>query len=168
MHLAPLLFGLFVLLPAVPAAAAATTVPRPANDEVKVLYQKWPWSVFLGSTVPRRDAQALIADQLFDPCAMMDFAIINVEAKDWSFTPHAAMLHLVADSGPGFGGTAVYARNFVQIRTTPKALPLMLEMLGKDVAMLEVKDDKLHVLATFPVMGMADALEVWKTCVAGR
>ena len=74
------------------------------------------------------------------------------------------MVHIVAGEGSGFGMTAVYEGLAVQSASNAKAIYLLMGMLGENVETLNVKDDHLKTIASFPASGMARALEVWKAC----
>ena len=96
--------------------------------------------------------------------ALEDGAILNIAGKEWNFTSHVAMVNVVAGEGSGFGMTALYKGFSVTSASNAKALYLQMGMLGSNVTTLNIKDDKLKLLASFPVTGMEEVLEVWKAC----
>jgi len=113
---------------------------------------------------PVCDARVLTSDRLFELSAIKDGAVINIAGKEWHFAPHVAMVNVVAGEGSGFGMTALYKGFSVTSASNAEALYLQMGMLGRDVTTLNVKDDKLELLASFPVRGMEKALAVWKAC----
>jgi hypothetical protein len=159
MRLAPLIAALLVVLPL--AAPAAEGAP-PAGMEV--LYDTPPWAVYRNPQGPVCDARILTADRLFELAAVKDGAILNIAGKEWTFTSHMAMVNVVAGEGSGFGMTALYEGFSVRSASKAQALYLLMGTLGSDFETLNIKDDKLNLLASFPVTGMSKALEAWKAC----
>ena len=152
---------LFVLPLAAPGAQGAPL------DGMEVLYDTPPWSVFRNPEGPVCDARVLTADRLFELSAVKDGAILNIAGKEWNFASHMAMVNGIAGEGSGFGMTALYQGFSVRSASKAKALYLQMGMLGSDIETLNVKDDKLNLLASFPVIGMTKALEAWKACADG-
>ena len=160
MRLAHLIAAVLVILPL--AASAAEAAPPVTGMEV--LYDVPPWAVYRNPEGPVCDARVLTADRLFELSAIKDGAILNIAGKEWNFTSRVAMVNVVAGEGSGFGMTALYKGFSVTSASNAKALYLQMGMLGSNVATLNIKDDKLKLLASFPVTGMEKALEVWKAC----
>lgn len=161
MRLVPFIAAVFVALPlAVPAAEAA----KLNAEGMEVLYDTPPWSVFRNPEGPVCDARVLTEDRLFELSAIKGSALINIAGKEWNFPAHPAMVHVVAGEGSGFGMTALYKGYSVVTASNAKALYLQMGMLGENVTTLNIKDDKLQTIASFPVTGMDKALEAWKAC----
>jgi hypothetical protein len=138
-----------------------------AAASAEVLYDTLPWIVSRISSGQMCDARILTADRLFQLAAVKEGTVINITGKDWDFPRHQAMVHIVAGEGSGFGMTAVYEGYSVQSGSKTEAIYLLLSMLGEDVETLNVKDDKLQVIASVPATGMAKALAAWKACADG-
>lgn len=160
MRLAHLIAAVFVVLP----LAASVAEAAPPVTGMEVLYDVPPWAVYRNPEGPVCDARVLTADRLFELSAIKDGAILNIAGKEWNFTSRVAMVNVVAGEGSGFGMTALYKGFSVTSASNAKALYLQMGMLGSNVTTLNIKDDKLKLLASFPVTGMEKALEVWKAC----
>ena len=160
MRLAHLIAAVLVILP----LAASVAEAAPPVTGMDVLYDVPPWAVYRNPEGPVCDARVLTADRLFELSAIKDGAILNIAGKEWNFTSRVAMVNVVAGEGSGFGMTALYKGFSVTSASNAKALYLQMGMLGSNVATLNIKDDKLKLLASFPVTGMEKALEVWKAC----
>lgn len=160
MRLAHLIAAVLVVLP----LAASVAEAAPPVTGMEVLYDVPPWAVYRNPEGPVCDARVLTADRLFELSAIKDGAILNIAGKEWNFTSRVAMVNVVAGEGSGFGMTALYKGFSVTSASNAKALYLQMGMLGSSVTTLNIKDDKLKLLASFPVTGMEKALEVWKAC----
>lgn len=160
MRLAHLIAAVLVVLP----LAASVAEAAPPVTGMEVLYDVPPWAVYRNPEGPVCDARVLTADRLFELSAIKDGAILNIAGKEWNFTSRMAMVNVVAGEGSGFGMTALYKGFSVTSASNAKALYLQMGMLGSNVTTLNIKDDKLKLLASFPVTGMEKALEVWKAC----
>jgi hypothetical protein len=160
MRLAHLIAAVLVVLP----LAASVAEAAPPVTGMEVLYDVPPWAVYRNPEGPVCDARVLTADRLFELSAIKDGAILNIAGKEWNFTSRVAMVNVVAGEGSGFGMTALYKGFSVTSASNAKALYLQMGMLGSNVTTLNIKDDKLKLLASFPVTGMEKALEVWKAC----
>lgn len=160
MRLAHLIAAVLVILP----LAASVAEAAPPVTGMEVLYDVPPWAVYRNPEGPVCDARVLTADRLFELSAIKDGAILNIAGKEWNFTSRVAMVNVVAGEGSGFGMTALYKGFSVTSASNAKALYLQMGMLGSSVTTLNIKDDKLKLLASFPVTGMEKALEVWKAC----
>jgi hypothetical protein len=160
MRLAHLIAAVLVILP----LAASVAEAAPPVTGMEVLYDVPPWAVYRNPEGPVCDARVLTADRLFELSAIKDGAILNIAGKEWNFTSRVAMVNVVAGEGSGFGMTALYKGFSVTSASNAKALYLQMGMLGSNVTTLNIKDDKLKLLASFPVTGMEKALEVWKAC----
>lgn len=161
MRLAHLIAALLIILP---LAASAAHGASPDAAGMEVLYDTPPWVVFRNPQGPVCDARVLTADRLFELSAIKDGAIINIAGKEWNFPSHVAMVNIVAGEGSGFGMSALYDGFSVHSLSNAKALYLLMGTLGSNVGTLNIKDDKLQLLASFPVTGMEEALEAWKAC----
>lgn len=161
MRMAHLIAALSIIVPL--AASTAQAAPLDAAG-MEVLYDTPPWAVYRNPQGPVCDARVLTADRLFELSAIKDGAILNIAGKEWNFTSHVAMVNVVAGEGSGFGMTALYKGFSVTSASNAKALYLQMGMLGSNVTTLNIKDDKLKLLASFPVTGMEEVLEVWKAC----
>ena len=160
MRLAHLIAAVLVILP----LAASVAEAAPPVTGMEVLYDVPPWAVYRNPEGPVCDARVLTADRLFELSAIKDGAILNIAGKEWNFTSRVAMVNVVAGEGSGFGLSALYKGFSVTSASNAKALYLQMGMLGSSVTTLNIKDDKLKLLASFPVTGMEKALEVWKAC----
>ena len=160
MRLAHLIAAVLVILP----LAASVAEAAPPVTGMEVLYDVPPWAVYRNPEGPVCDARVLTADRLFELSAIKDGAILNIAGKEWNFTSRVAMVNVVAGEGSGFGMTALYKGFSVTSASNAKALYLQMGMLGSSVTTLNIKDDKLKLLASFPVTGMEEVLEVWKAC----
>ena len=160
MRLVHLIAAVLVILP----LAASVAEAAPPVTGMEVLYDVPPWAVYRNPEGPVCDARVLTADRLFELSAIKDGAILNIAGKEWNFTSRVAMVNVVAGEGSGFGMTALYKGFSVTSASNAKALYLQMGMLGSNVTTLNIKDDKLKLLASFPVTGMEKALEVWKAC----
>jgi hypothetical protein len=164
MRLVKLITAVLVAMPlAVPAVEAA----KLNAEGMEVLYDTEPWSVFRNPEGPVCDARVLTKDRLFELSAIKDSAVLNIAGKEWNYDAHTAMVHVVAREASGFGMTALYQGFSVRTVGNAKALYLEMEMLGENVETLNVKDDKLTTIASFPVAGMTKALAAWKACLDG-
>jgi hypothetical protein len=159
MRFTSLMAILLVVLPVGPAVAAGE---HASDSEWAMLYDTPPWTVSrLGSMC---DARVLTADRLFQLAAVKEGAVVYIAGKEWAFAHHEAMVHIVAGEGSGFSMTAVYEGYAVKTGGKAEAVYVLMGMLGENVETLNVKDDHLKTIASFPVTGMTKALEVWKAC----
>jgi hypothetical protein len=160
MRFARLIAGLLMVLPVGPVVAAGDHSPDSGKWEM--LYGAPPWTVSrLGAMC---DARVLTADRLFQLAAVKEGAVVYIAGKEWAFAHHEAMVHIVAGEGSGVSMTAIYEGYAVKTGGNAEAVYLLMGMLGENVETLNVKDDHLKTIASFPVTGMTKALEVWKAC----
>jgi hypothetical protein len=159
----------FSLLSAALFVGLLVTMPPVLAQAPEILYEKAPWAIAKVSDFGVTTCQARVlrdGRQLFQVVGMSDLAFIGVAAQGWTFAKHSGWLTLkVGVSAIRMDG-ALYDGNFVRVAAKVEAIYNIMLMINRP-GDLEVLGEDDALLATFPFTGMAEAMEVWKTCVDG-